>query len=54
MRQVFERVSEGGFAEFRQQSPIKFTGPCDVGFMAKVDAGTAQVNVDFELLILQE
>ena len=28
-----------------------FIGPCDIGFMARVASQTANVEVDFELLI---
>ena len=31
-----------------------FVGPCDIGFMAKVTSGTADVSVDFEILIIQD
>lgn len=34
-------------------APIKVTGPADVGFMAKVDSGTATVSAGFELLIIR-
>ena len=32
-------------------APIKITGPADMGFMAKVDTGTATVSAGFELVI---
>lgn len=31
-----------------------YVGPCDVGFMAKVDTGTASVAVEFEIFLVNE
>ena len=31
-----------------------YTGPTDIGFMAKASAGTADVSVEFEIFILDE
>lgn len=36
---------------FNPESPIEVVGPCDVGFMARVEAATGQVSVDFEILL---
>jgi hypothetical protein len=34
------------------KSPVgPLVGPCDVGFMAKTTSGTAEISVDFELLL---
>lgn len=53
MRVVFEERVEGGGFEFKPEVPIKFAGPCDVGFLAKVNTSTAEVDVDFELIIVE-
>lgn len=38
-----------------RQAPLgPFTGPCDIGFMAKVDSGTAQTAVEFEIFVVDE
>jgi hypothetical protein len=52
MRIVFEERSEGGQFSIDIKAPIKLGTACDCGFMAKVDTGTAQVEVDFELLLV--
>lgn len=31
-----------------------FVGPCDVGFMGKVTSGTADISVEFELLLIAD
>lgn len=49
MRLLFEEFGEGGAFTFRPIRPIQIQGPTDIGFLAKVDAGTAQVDVDFEI-----
>jgi hypothetical protein len=54
MRVVFEERLEGGSSTLDISAPIKITGPADIGFMAKVNATTAEVDVDFEILIIQE
>lgn len=53
MREVFEISTQGGSQIINPTSPIgPFTGPCDIGFLAKVDTGTAEVDVDFEILLV--
>lgn len=54
MRLVFEERVEGGEFTAELTAPIKFTGPCDVGYLAKVNTGTSEVDVDFELLVIQD
>lgn len=46
-------VTGGYFHPFASPKP-PFVGPCDVGFMAKVATGTADVSVEFELLLVQD
>jgi hypothetical protein len=53
MRVVFEERMEGGETTIDFRAPIKFVGPADVGILAKVSATTAEVDVDFELLIVK-
>jgi len=31
-----------------------FVGPCDIGFMAEVTVGTADISVDYEMLLIQD
>lgn len=54
MREQWAVSLEGGFVS---ENPNTNLGPypagTDIGFMAKVDAGTAQVAVDFEILLKQ-
>lgn len=53
MRVVFEERLEGGEGTVDIKAPVaSFAGPCDVMFLAKVNTGTAVVEVDFELLIV--
>ena len=54
MRTVFEEeLTSGGEFVTSITAPIgPFTGPCDVGFLAKIDTDTTHVDIDFELLIL--
>ena len=52
MRIVFEERSEGGEFTIDLKSPILLGTGCDCGFMAKVNSTTAEVEVDFELLII--
>jgi hypothetical protein len=42
----------GGFSVIFKTPKGPFVGPCDVGFMAKVGTGTADVSVEFELIII--
>ena len=52
MREVFTSFVEGGGDFFDQASPWgPFPELTDVGVMAKVEAQTGEVNVDFELLL---
>lgn len=46
----------GGIADLSgRQVPLgPFTGPCDLGFLAKVDATTGAVGVEFEIFLVQE
>lgn len=52
MRIVFEERSEGGQFNVNVEAPIELGTGCDCGFMAKVNTGTAEVEVDFEILII--
>lgn len=54
MRVVFEERAEGGEWEVNIKAPIYLGSACDVGFMAKVDATTAEVDIDFEILLIQD
>lgn len=52
MRAQFVGQSTGDNTVLITQSPIgPFNGPCDLGFLAKVDVGTASVSVDFEIVL---
>lgn len=50
MRLLFEGQLKGAPLNFSPRSPMLVTGPCDVGWMAKVTSGSAEVAVDFEIL----
>jgi len=52
MRLLFEERVEGGESTVDIKSPIRIDGPADVGYLAKVNTGTAEVDVDFELLLI--
>ena len=54
MRVVFEeQIGAGAAAKVEPSVPIDgLAGPCDVGFLAKVDTGTASIEVGFQLLIV--
>jgi len=55
MRVVFEERVEGAEFSAPLKAPIAFTGPCDIGFMARVTTGSGvEVEVDFELLLVQD
>ena len=54
MRVVFEERVEGGEFTIDIDAPLAFVGPCDIGYMAMVNTGTAEVDVDFELLLVQD
>ena len=42
----------GGFSHHFAIAKTGIVGPADIGFMAKVSSGTAEVSVEFELLIV--
>jgi hypothetical protein len=45
----------GGETEIKPDTPMgPFNGPCDIGFMGKVSAGSGEVDVDFEILLVNE
>lgn len=53
---LFEREVgvQGGF-ELRTVAPKgPFVGPCDIGFMGIVSAGTGECSVEFELLLIED
>lgn len=53
MRILLDLTSNlGGEETFEPRSPIVVVGPADLGFMAKVSATTAEVDVDFEVLVV--
>ena len=52
MRLVFEERAEGGEFHIDLKAPVKIGTACDVGFMAKVNTGSAEVEVDFEILLI--
>jgi len=56
MRTVFELGSiAGGEEAVEPKSPMgPFVGPCDLGFLGKVSATTGEIDVDFELLLIQD
>lgn len=45
---------QGSFEHHFACPKTAFTGPCDIGFMAKVSAGTADVSVEFEVLLVAD
>lgn len=53
---AFQGLSElegtQSYSESDDRPRGSFVGPCDVGFLAKVDAGTAVVSVSFEVLVM--
>lgn len=54
MRVLADERLEGGMSEITLRSPIPIQGPADIGFMAEVNTGTAEVDVDFELLLVND
>lgn len=42
----------GGFDHHFEAPKNGFVGPCDIGFLAKVTSGTAEMSVEFELLVV--
>jgi hypothetical protein len=52
MRVITEQTGITGQANIIVKTPINgFTGPCDIGFLSKVSSGTADVSIDFEILL---
>ncbi len=47
-------TQKGGEGNLELKGPIKIIGPADVGFISKVDASTAEVDVDFEIMLVQD
>lgn len=54
MRVVFsEQIGAGGATAVKPKIPVDgLVGPCDVGYMAKVDTGTASIEIGFQLLLV--
>lgn len=52
LQQRFSGITSGVQKEF--DYPIAYTGPCDLGVMAKVSTGTAIVNAQFELVLIED
>lgn len=50
MRLILDERQENS-SENRDHYGIRVDGPADMGFMARVDVGTAEVDVDFSLLV---
>ncbi len=51
MRMATDITITGGESDIMVSTPMgPFIGPCDIGFMAKVDQTTAAVEVDFEII----
>lgn len=52
MRLITEMKGISGPFNLLVTTPINgFTGPCDIGFMAKVPTGTGDLTVDFEIML---
>jgi len=52
MRILFEMRGKGSKMDFKPVSPVnELVGPCDIGFMGKVSATTAEIKVDFEIAL---
>jgi len=57
MKVVFEERSEGGAFTAEISAPIRLnsnSNGCDIGFMAKVSAQSAEVEVDFEIILIAD
>jgi hypothetical protein len=56
VRRLIERELgvTGGFARRFTSPKGPFVGPCDIGFMGEVSTGTAEVSVEFDLLLIQD
>lgn len=52
MRLMFEERVQGNSFVITLKSPLKIGTGCDCGFMAKVDTGSADCEVDFEILLI--
>jgi len=54
MRLVEREIGvQGGFMH-ELVTPKEFVGPCDIGFMAKVTSGNADISGEFSLLLVQD
>ena len=53
MRVQYEVSLKGGQSHIEWDNPLKFDALTDVGFMAKVDTGTAKVVTEFELMLVE-
>lgn len=52
---VLGGLTEGGLQLSGRVVPLgPYVGPADIGFMAKIDTGTATVSVEFEIILVQE
>ena len=55
MRVFIELGGVSGEEEISPSTPMgPFVGPCDIGFMGKVSTGTGEIDIDFEILIIDE
>lgn len=55
MRIFLELGGVTGEDEVQPRTPMgPFVGPCDVGFMGKVSTGTGEIDIDFEILLVQD
>jgi hypothetical protein len=56
VRRLIEREIgiAGGFSRKFTAPRGPYIGPCDIGFMGSVTAGTADCSVEFELLLIQD
>ena len=53
MREVFKLYDEGGEETLNPRYPLgPFPALTDIGFMAKVDTGSAEVDADFEIILV--
>jgi len=55
MRVVNKFIGVSGWAKFDFNAPIDaFVGPCDIGYLAKTGTGTADITVNFEILLVDD
>lgn len=56
MRVIQYEVGVGGapLETFLKGPRGPYVGPCDIGYMASIDVGTAPVSCEFELLLIQD